>query len=185
MKPVFFPKPADFRKWLEANHESEKELLVGYYKVNSGKPSITWSQSVDEALCFGWIDGVRRSIDDISYCIRFTPRNPNSIWSAVNIGKAEELIKNGLMQESGHVLFRNRKTERSELYSYENKPESLPPDFEKIFIASKNGWEFFKKQPPSYKRTIYFWILSAKRKETQLSRLNVIIAKSEEGKRHF
>jgi uncharacterized protein YdeI (YjbR/CyaY-like superfamily) len=185
MKPVFFAKPADFRKWLEVNHKSEKELLVGYYKINSGKQSITWSQSVDEAICFGWIDGVRRSIDDKSYCIRFTPRNPKSIWSSVNIAKAEALINNGLMQESGLVLYRNRKIERSELYSYENKPESLPPEFEKKLMASKSGWEFFAKQPPSYKRTIYLWILSAKRKETQLSRLNVVIAKSEEGKRHF
>ena len=148
--------------------------------MNSGRPSITWSQSVDEALCFGWIDSVRRSIDGESYCIRFTPRNPKSIWSAVNIKKAEELIERGLMQKEGLELYKNRKIDNSRLYSYENKPQKLPPEFEKKFKANKTAWIFFSKQPSSYKRTIYFWILSAKQETTQLSRLEKVMTESEQ-----
>ncbi len=137
MIPIFFAKQSDFRKWFVKNHKKVSELLVGFYKVDSGKPSITWSQSVDEALCFGWIDSVRKSIDGESYCIRFTPRNPKSKWSAVNIMKAEELIKLGLMQPEGLELYQNRKVDKSELYSYENKPEKLPTEFEQKFKANK------------------------------------------------
>ncbi|MDP3683442.1 MAG: YdeI/OmpD-associated family protein [Ignavibacteria bacterium] len=179
MKPIFFAKQSDYRKWFEKNHKKETELVVGFYKVDSGKPSITWSQSVDEALCFGWIDSVRKSIDSESYCIRFTPRNPKSIWSAVNIKKAEELIKLGLMQQEGLELYINRRIDKSHLYSYENKPEKLPPEFEQKFKANKTAWEFFLKQPSSYKRTIYFWILNAKQETTQLTRLNKVIKESE------
>ena len=179
MEPIFFAKQSDFRKWFLKNHKKATELLVGFYKVESGKPSLTWSQSVDEALCFGWIDSVRKSIDGESYCIRFTPRNPESIWSAVNIKKAEELIKLGLMQPEGLELYKNRKVENAKLYSYENKPEQLPLEFEKKFKANKPAWEFFSKQPSSYKKTIYFWILSAKQEKTQLSRLGKVINESE------
>ncbi|MDP3148654.1 MAG: YdeI/OmpD-associated family protein [Ignavibacteria bacterium] len=180
MKPIFFAKQSDFRKWFVKNHKKETELVVGFYKVGSGKPSITWSQSVDEALCFGWIDSVRKSIDGESYCIRFTPRNPKSIWSAVNIKKAEELIKLGLMQQEGLELYKNRKVDKAKLYSYENKPEKLPPEFEQKFKANKTAWEFFSQQPSSYKRTIYFWILSAKQERTQLSKLGKAINESEQ-----
>lgn len=180
MRPIFFAKQYDFRKWFVKNHKKETELLVGFYKVDSGKPSITWSQSVNEALCFGWIDSVRKSIDYESYCIRFTPRNPKSIWSAVNIKKAEELIKLGLMQPEGLELYKNRKVDKSKVYSYENKPEKLPPEFERKFKANKTAWGFFSKQPSSYKRTIYFWILGAKQETTQLLRLNKVIKESEQ-----
>jgi uncharacterized protein YdeI (YjbR/CyaY-like superfamily) len=121
MTATFFAKQSEFRKWLDKNHKKETELLVGFYKINSGKPSMTWSQSVDEALCFGWIDGVRKSIDKDSYQIRFTQRKPTSIWSAVNIKKIEELTKQGLMQPAGLVSFENRKENKSKIYSYENE----------------------------------------------------------------
>jgi uncharacterized protein YdeI (YjbR/CyaY-like superfamily) len=185
MNPVFFAKQSDLRKWFEENYKEKTEILVGYYKVASGKPSITWSQSVDEALSFGWIDGVRRSIDKESYCIRFTPRNPKSIWSAINIKKAEELIRLGLMRKEGLELYKNRKVEKSEVYSYENKPQMLPPEFEKKFKENKNAWTFFSKQAPSYKKTIYFWILSAKQEATRSSRLNKVITESELNKRVY
>ena len=185
MKPLFFAEQSQFRKWLEKNHYKETELWVGFYKVGSGKPSITWSQSVDEALCFGWIDGIRKSIDSESYCIRFTPRNPKSIWSAVNIQKAETLIQQGLMQAKGLELYKKSKPDKSAIYSYENKPVNLPPDFEQLFKANQNAWDFFSKQSLSYQRTIYYWILSAKQLPTRLSRLNKVISESEESKRHY
>ena len=185
MEPVYFTSPIEFRHWLRDNHNMKNELIVGYYKVKTGKPSITWSQSVDEALSYGWIDGIRRSINEESYCIRFTPRNPRSIWSAVNIKKAEELIKNGLMQPEGFRLFQNRKVDRSIIYSYENKPEKLPPKFEEIFTREVEAWNFFMKQPPSYKKTILYWILNAKTENTQLNRLHKVINSSSLGKRLF
>ena len=185
MEPIFFEKQSDFRSWLEKNHRKEPEIVVGYYKVKSGKPSISWSESVDEAICFGWIDGIRRSIDEISYCIRFTPRNRTSNWSAVNIKKAEELIKKGLMRPEGLELYENRKTDKSILYSYENKPVNLPPEYEQMIAGNEKAREYFYKQPASYKRTIYFWILSARKEATRLNRLNKLITLSEQQKRIF
>src|SRR6188768_1423197 len=129
--PTFFAKQSDFRKWLQKNHKKETELLVGYYKVGSGKPSMTWSESVDEALCFGWIDGVRKSIDNESYQIRFTQRKPTSIWSAVNIQKIETLTKQGLIQSAGLASFENRKENRSKIYSYENEDVKFSPELKK------------------------------------------------------
>jgi uncharacterized protein YdeI (YjbR/CyaY-like superfamily) len=185
MNPVFLKNQAAFRKWLEKNHNLESELLVGFYKVNSGKANMSWSQSVDEALSFGWIDGIRRSIDGDSYCIRFTPRKPDSIWSEVNIKKAEKLIEQGLMHDKGLELFMNRKPANSRLYSYENKPEALPPEYEKIFRMNSSAWEYFSSLSTSYKKTIYFWILSAKQESTRLARLNKLISESEKKKRIF
>jgi uncharacterized protein YdeI (YjbR/CyaY-like superfamily) len=144
---------------------------------------MTWSQSVDEALSFGWIDGIRRSIDEESYCIRFTPRNPKSIWSAVNIAKAEGLIKAGLMHQKGLELFINRKVDKSNVYSYENRPEKLPRLFEQKFKENPKAWEFLLKQAPSYKQAVYYWILSAKQEATRQSRLNRAINESEQNKR--
>ncbi|MEZ5000889.1 MAG: YdeI/OmpD-associated family protein [Bacteroidales bacterium] len=164
MKPHFFANQDEFRSWLGANHRKESELLVGFYKVDSGIPSINWSQAVDVAIAFGWIDGIRRSIDEKSYSIRFTPRNPASNWSAVNIKKAEELIKNGLMQPEGLEVYKKRRIEQPGAYSYENKPAELPAEFEEQFKNNSKAWEYFSKQPPSYKKAIYYWILSGKRK---------------------
>ena len=178
--PKFFKTSLDFRKWLEENHLSEKELLVGFYKVGSKKPSMSWSESVDQALCFGWIDGVRRSIDDESYSIRFTPRKPNSIWSVVNIKKMEALQKEGLVKEEGLKAFQLRKEAKSGIYSHENETQVLEKSFEEKFKANKKAWEFFEKQAPSYKKVMIHWIMSAKQEKTQLSRLEKTIAASEQ-----
>lgn len=183
MTPTFFAKQSDFRKWLEKNHKKETELLVGFYKVDSGKPSMTWSQSVDQALCFGWIDGVRRSIDKDSYSIRFTPRRSTSIWSAINIKKVEALTKQGLMQPAGLASFKLRKEHRSKIYSHEKEAQDLSSDFEKKFKANKKAWDFFITQAPSYQKVIIHWILAAKQETTQLARLDKVIVESAEHRR--
>jgi len=183
MTPTFFAKQSDFSKWLNKNYKKETELLVGFYKVDSGKPSMTWSQSVDEALCFGWIDGVRKSIDKDSYCIRFTPRKPTSIWSAVNIKKIDELTKQGLMQPEGFASFKMRKEHKSKIYAYEKDPVNLADDFKTKFKVNKKAWDFFTTQAPSYQKTIIHWIMTAKQKTTQLTRLDKVIAESEKQKR--
>jgi uncharacterized protein YdeI (YjbR/CyaY-like superfamily) len=185
MLPKFFIDQADFRKWLEINHKKETELLAGFYKKNSGKPNMTWSQSVDEALCFGWIDGVRRSIDKDSYCIRFTPRRPTSIWSTVNIKKVVELIKQGLMQPEGLDIYRHRKEEKSGVASYENETKRLDKYLEIKFKANSSAWEFFTKQAPSYQKTIIHWIMIAKQEATKITRLEKTINESEKQKRVF
>lgn len=183
MKPTFFAKQSDFRKWLEKNHKKKKELIVGFYKADSGKPSITWSQSVDEALCFGWIDGIRRSIDDTSYCIRFTPRRPTSIWSDINVKKVEELTKKKLMKPEGLAAFKLRKEHKSKIYTYEKETATLSSEYEKKFKAAKKAWAFFISQTPSYQKVILHWIMSAKREATQIKRLEKTIAESEKQKR--
>jgi uncharacterized protein YdeI (YjbR/CyaY-like superfamily) len=185
MNPVFFTTPSSFRKWLKKNHRKEKELLVGFYKVGSGKPSITWPESVDQALCFGWIDGVRRTIDTESYSIRFTPRKPSSIWSAINIKKAEELISLGLMEEAGLEAFKKRTEERSRVYSFESEAKQLTEEYEKRFKANKKAWKFYISTAPYYKRVIAHWILSAKQEKTRDARLEKAIMASEEGKKLF
>jgi uncharacterized protein YdeI (YjbR/CyaY-like superfamily) len=183
MSPAFFPTAADFRRWLEANHATAAELWVGYFKVGSGKPSLTWPQSVDEALCFGWIDGLRKSIDDTSYKIRFTPRRPRSIWSAVNIKRVEELTRLGLMRPAGLRAFEPRNENRSGIYSYEQRPADLPEPYATILHAKSKAWDFFQAQPPSYRKTISWWILSAKTEPTRLKRLHKLIEESAGGRR--
>ena len=183
MLPTFFPTQEKFRAWLEKHHQKETELLVGFYKVNSKKPSMSWSESVDQALCFGWIDGVRRSIDEESYSIRFTPRKKSSIWSAINIKKIEELTKAGLMKEAGIKAFEMRSEEKSRIYSHEKEPSVFDPEFEKKFKANKPAWEFFNKQAPSYKKVMTHWIMTAKQEKTRLSRLEKTINISAEQKR--
>ncbi|KAA0127803.1 bacteriocin-protection protein [Chryseobacterium sp. SN22] len=183
MKPTFFPAPHEFRQWLEKNHQTEKELLVGFYKVGTRKASMTWPESVDQALCFGWIDGVRRSIDEESYSIRFTPRKPTSIWSAVNIRKMDELTAAGLMTEAGLKAFALRKEAKSAIYSHEKEPAVLDPTFEKQFKANKKAWEFFTTQAPSYQKVMLHWIMGAKQEKTRVSRLEKTIRESEAGKR--
>jgi uncharacterized protein YdeI (YjbR/CyaY-like superfamily) len=181
IKPTFFQKQADFRKWLQKNHKKETELLVGFYKVGSGKPSMSWSQSVDEALCFGWIDGVRTSIDNESYQIRFTQRRANSIWSAVNIKKAEILIRSGLMQPAGLAGFNKRTEARSKLYSHEKEEVALSPQLEKQFKLHKKAWQYFQSLAPSYRKVSVHWVMSAKLDATRLKRLNQLITDSEAG----
>jgi uncharacterized protein YdeI (YjbR/CyaY-like superfamily) len=174
--PVFFATPADWRAWLHEHHGTEKELLVGFWKAGSGKPGITWKESVDEALCFGWIDGVRKRVDDERYTIRFTPRRARSIWSDVNIRRAGELIALGLMDAAGLAAFRGRDVSRSKQYSFENRPQDLPAEYERQFRARKKAWSFFESQPPSYRRVAIWYVVSAKREETRARRLAALIA---------
>ncbi len=178
-KPVFFPTQSTFRKWLEKNHNKATELLVGFYKVGSGKPSISWSQSVDEAICFGWIDGIRKSIDDESYSIRFTPRKSKSIWSAVNIKKVEELIKQELMHPAGLAAFSKREENKSRIYAYEKEAAIFSDDFLKKFRANKKACKFFQSMAPSYQRTAIHWVMSAKQEITKAKRLEELIRDSE------
>lgn len=179
MAATFFPKPADFRKWLQKNHKKKTELIVGFYKVGSKKPSITWSESVDVALCYGWIDGVRTSIDKESYQIRFTQRKPTSIWSAINIKKVEELTKKGLIKPAGLVSFAKRKENKSKIYAHEKEEIKLSKDFEKQFKANKKAWNYFQSLAASYKKLSTNWVMSAKQKATNVKRLNQLIQESE------
>jgi uncharacterized protein YdeI (YjbR/CyaY-like superfamily) len=186
VKPAFFPTPEDFRKWFEEHHESARELLVGFYKKASGKPSITWPESVDEALCFGWIDGIRRTIDDEAYTIRFTPRRPRSNWSAVNLKRVEELTKLGRMRPAGLRAYEARDPARCAIYSYEQeeRPEAvgLSPAYEAKLKANKKAWTFFQEQAPYYRRLASRWVMTAKKEETQLKRLATLIDDSARGR---
>jgi uncharacterized protein YdeI (YjbR/CyaY-like superfamily) len=155
MKPIFFTTPSTFRDWLSSNHESKTELVVGFYKVKSKLTSITWSQSVDEALCFGWIDGIRKSIDEQSYQIRFTPRKKGSIWSAVNIKKIEKLKKQGLLKSKGITSFENRTESKSKIYAFEQKEVTLRIEFEIIFKKNKKAWHYFLSLVPFTKKALY------------------------------
>lgn len=183
MEPRFFKKSKDFRKWLAANHAKAKELWVGFYKKSAGKPSITWPESVDEALCFGWIDGIRKSLDEESYKIRFSPRKPGSIWSAVNIRNVERLIKEKRMQPAGLKAYELRKEYRSGIYSYEQRSPELVEPYATQFKQNKRAWEFFTAQPPSYRKMMNWFVVSAKQEETRLKRLARLIEASENGQR--
>jgi uncharacterized protein YdeI (YjbR/CyaY-like superfamily) len=183
MKPRFFSSPPDWRAWLEQHHDKHQELWVGLYKRGSGKPSISWPEAVDGALCFGWIDGVRKSLDESSYVIRFTPRRPRSIWSAVNIKRVGQLNAMGLMRPRGVQAFERRTGNRSGIYAYEQrKAAKLSRVYEKKFCANKKAWKFFQAQPPSYRRTSSWWVISAKKEETRLKRLARLIEDSEQGR---
>ncbi len=181
MTPTFFPTPSKFRAWLEKNHDKKTELLVGYYKVSTKKPSMSWSESVDEALCFGWIDGIRKSIDEESYTIRFTPRKATSIWSAVNIRKMEELTTAGKMTPAGLAVFSKRKEEKSAIYAYEKVPLVLAPAYEKAFKANKSAWTNFKSMPSYYQRVAINWVMTAKQEATRDKRMETLISDSEAG----
>ena len=180
-KIKFFKTQNDFRKWLEKNHNKSNELWVGYYKKSSGKPSIDWPQSVDEALCYGWIDGIRKSIDGESYKIRFTPRKHGSIWSAVNLKRAKELIELGLMKSAGLEAFNKKDDKKINRYSFERENVKLDIEYEKKFKFNPKSWKFFQTMPPSYKKTTIWWVMSAKQEETRLKRLNILIRCSEAG----
>ena len=183
MLPTFFPTQNDFRTWLEDNSENQTELVVGFYKVNSGKTSMTWSESVDQALCFGWIDGVRKSLNEEAYTIRFTPRKKNSIWSAINIDKMEQLIQIGLVTEAGLLAYSFRTENKSKIYSHEKEPEVLTEEFELKFQQNQLAWTFFQKQASYYKKVMIHWIMTAKQEKTRLSRLEKTIQTSEQQKR--
>jgi uncharacterized protein YdeI (YjbR/CyaY-like superfamily) len=182
MKPNFFPTAADFRSWLEANNETASELLVGFWKKGRGKASIDWPQARDQALCFGWIDGVRKSLGDDAYTIRFTPRRKGSIWSKVNVERFEALKDAGLMTAAGeHVYHRDK--HKSGLYAYEKELASLNADEERQFRGDKAAWVDWEKRPPSYRRSALNWITSAKKPETRAKRLGELILCSAEGRR--
>jgi uncharacterized protein YdeI (YjbR/CyaY-like superfamily) len=183
MFATFFPTQSHLRKWFEKNHNKADELWVGYYKKTTGKPSITWQESVDEALCFGWIDGIRKSVDDESYKIRFTPRRKSSIWSTINIKRINELIKLGLVQPAGLEVFNNRDFKRTNQYSFEKENVKLSKEFEKKIKANKKAWEYFQHLAPTYKKPSIWWVMSAKKEDTKLRRLNTLIKCSEEGRK--
>ena len=183
MKPKFFRTATDFGTWLEKNHATATELWVGFYTKNSGKPSITWPESVDQALCFGWIDGIRKRVDEISYQIRFTPRRRGSIWSAINIKRAEELVRQKQMRSSGLKAFAARIENKSGIYSYEQRSTELQQPYAKLLKKNKAAWNFFGTQSPSYRKMVGWWIISAKKEETRMARLTKLISESAKGKR--
>lgn len=182
MTPKFFPTQSEFRQWLEENHETASEIIVGYYNIKSGKGGMTWSESVDQALCFGWIDGVRRKIDEKSYCNRFTPRKPNSNWSSVNIEKVRVLTEKGLMEPTG-IAFKTRKAEKSVIYAYENELKKFSDEFENLFKSNESAWDFFSKQANWYKKQMINWVMTAKQEKTRQNRLEKLIAASASAKR--
>jgi uncharacterized protein YdeI (YjbR/CyaY-like superfamily) len=176
-----FASPEDFRAWLESNHRTAKELLVRCYKTHAQDEGLTYRQALDEALCFGWIDGVRRAADEDSFSVRFTPRKPRSKWSAVNIRRAQELEGEGRMRAPGRTAFAARDAGNSRRYSFEEKPSKLDLKSEKTFRASKRAWAFFRAQAPWYQRTSIFWVMDARRAETRARRLAELIARSARG----
>lgn len=182
-KPVFFKSAAEFHSWLEKHHHRTAELLLGFYKTKSGKPGITYREALDEALVFGWIDGVRKFLNDASYTIRFTPRKERSTWSAVNIQRAHELISEGRMQPAGLAAFKRLDSKRSLVYSYEQRSRGLDPASEEQFRANQKAWEFFQVQAPSYRKAAAWWVISAKKEETRAKRLAILIQTSEQGRR--
>jgi uncharacterized protein YdeI (YjbR/CyaY-like superfamily) len=183
MEVEFVESQADLHKWLEMNHDRAGELWIGFYKKGSSKRGITYAEALDEALAFGWIDGVRKSIDDDSYTIRFTPRKLGSIWSAVNIKRAGELSELGLMQPSGLKAFTGRDEKKSKLYSYEERSRKLDDVYEQRFCANAKAWGFFQAQPPGYQKLASWWVMSAKQEETRQRRLTALIEGSEKGER--
>lgn len=182
MKPRFFASAAEFSSWLKDHHDKEDVLLVGFRKVGTGKSSITWPESVKEALCWGWIDGVRKRVDDESYTIRFSPRRPGSIWSAVNIRSAQSLLREGRMRPAGKKAFEARRENRSGTYSYEQRPHELIEPYAGMLSRNAKARTFFEEQIPSYRRAATWWILSAKKEETRTARAKQLVELSAAGK---
>jgi uncharacterized protein YdeI (YjbR/CyaY-like superfamily) len=181
VKPTFYHSPAELRAWFGKYHATAEVLYVGYYKVSSGRASITWPEPVDQALCYGWIDGVRKSIDEISYMIRFTPRTPGSIGSGINIKRAGDLIEQGLMQPAGLKAYEARKENKVGIYSYEQRGVELEEPYNQLLKQNQAAWIFFQAQPPSYRKAASWWVISAKKEETRLKRLEKLAAFSAKG----
>ena len=171
----FFTSPAAFRTWLAANHEAATEVWVGYHRKATGRPSLTWEQSVDQALCFGWIDGIRKGLDETTFTIRFTPRRKTSIWSAVNLRRVPELIEAGLMTSAGLRVHEERDRRKDAIYSYENRPTAMAAEYEAEFAANEGAWAWFAAQPQGYRRTATYWVMSAKQEATRRRRLAQLI----------
>ena len=184
-EPVYYTMPDELRRWFAMHHASAAELYVGFYKKGSVGQGITWSESVDEALCVGWIDGVRRTLDESHYTIRFTPRRKGSIWSAVNIRKVEALTREGRMRPAGLAAFALRREERSKIYTYEQRGEGWVEPYVGLLQANPAAWKFFQAQPPSYRKKAGWWVAGAKREETRLKRLAELVAASAGGRRLF
>jgi uncharacterized protein YdeI (YjbR/CyaY-like superfamily) len=182
MNVVYFPTPAALRAWFEEHHGAASELWVGYYKKGSGKPSVTWPESVDEALCVGWIDGIRKSVDEDRYTIRFTPRRTGSVWSAVNVKRARALADQGRMLPAGLRAFEARQENKSGIYSYEQRRAGLEEPYEGMLRKNKAAWAFFQAQAPSYRKAAGWWVVSAKKEETRLKRLATLIEASAAGR---
>lgn len=183
MKPTFFASAAAFRAWLERHHATASELWIGYYKKSSGRGGMVYREALDEALCFGWIDGRVKSIDAARYMQRFTPRKPGSIWSNVNVRHVARLDAAGKMRPAGLAAFAARDEKKTGIYSFEKRPENFPADLERIFRAQPSAWSFWQAQPPGYRRTITHWVISAKRDETRQRRLAGVIAESAANRR--
>jgi uncharacterized protein YdeI (YjbR/CyaY-like superfamily) len=180
---VYFSTRASLRNWFARKHATARELWVGFHKKKSGTPSVTYPEALDEALCVGWIDGVRKRVDEDRYVIRFTPRKPGSYWSAVNTRRATALQQAGLMTAAGLAAFEARDPERTKKYSFERAAATFPPELERTFRGNRKAWEYFRQQPPSYRRTLTWWVVSAVREETRRSRLARLIRASAAGKR--
>ena len=181
--PTYFPSPAEFRAWLAKHHATATELLVGFHKAGTGVPSMTWTESVREALCFGWIDGIRKRVDDTRYTIRFTPRKASSIWSAVNVKHVEELIAAGLKQSAGLAAYSRAQANKTAIYSFEQRSVELPEPYVSTFRRTKKAWSWFEAQAPSYRKQAVWYVISAKREETREKRLTTLIECSAKGER--
>lgn len=181
--PAFFRTPADFRAWLKKYHKTASELWVGYYKKATGKPSVTWEETVDEALCYGWIDGIRRSLDDEAYVIRFTPRKPTSVWSRRNIDRVEALIAGGLMRKAGLEAYTHKDAHADSGYAVGDREEALPREMIVEFEKHPEAWAFYRSQPPGYRKQTTAWVTSAKREQTRQRRLATLIEDSANGLR--
>jgi uncharacterized protein YdeI (YjbR/CyaY-like superfamily) len=183
MKPRYFKSQADFRRWLETHHASAPELLVGFYKKDSGKGGLAYKEAVDEALCVGWIDGIKKRVDESSYTHRFTPRRRGSIWSAINVKRMKELIASGLVSKAGLETYERRDPKKAGMYSFENRPQTFDGAIEKQFQANPRAWTFFLEQPPGYRKVCTFFVMSAKKDQTRLRRLAVLMNASSKGQR--
>jgi uncharacterized protein YdeI (YjbR/CyaY-like superfamily) len=183
VKPIFFRSASEFRRWLEKHHETTRELWVGFYKKDSGRRGTTYAEAVDQALCYGWIDGIKKRVDDEAYMHRFSPRTSKSVWSNINARRAEDLARLGLMQPRGLEAFEARDRARSGIYSFESQPKTLSPELERRFKANKKAWLFFQAQPPGYRRVVIFMVMSAKQDETRERRLDRLMKASEKGRR--
>ncbi len=183
MDPIFFETPEEFRAWLAENHATAAQLVVGFHKKGSGRKSITWPESVDEALCYGWIDGVRKGLDAESYTIRFTPRKKGSVWSTVNIARVQALTDLGRMRPMGLAAFEARKEDRSGIYSHEQGEVEMPEPYLGLLRGNPAAWEFYESQPASYRKAVNWWVASAKKEETRRKRLDSLVACSARGER--
>lgn len=183
MKLKYFKSSAHFRQWLEVHHASATELWLGFHKKDTGKGGITYAEALDEALCFGWIDGLKKRVDELSFMQRFTPRKPKSIWSLINIGHVKRLTKAGRMMPAGEKAFAARTAARSGVYSFENRPRELSPEYQRQFQGDKAAWDFFQQQPPGYQRLMAFWVMSAKQEKTRQRRFAQLMSDSKCGRR--